>query len=256
MKYLDVLGKDFKRKKDAYKHFRSLRDQTPLGKILDEKTAITKNAMDKLFKDYFLCNDEDWYERKIGPGVSNWSFGYDSQGGICLWVHQKDPHELTDCQECKEKGWCWSCGMGEKIPVAARWMFTCFGTGVLMNGDKMHRVKQAARKAVEIHKKQFREQVKSNCNECGVEVHGLNAEVDHKNPTFITLFNNFVKENNYDEEYLLKSVNKHSHEDIWYFINTGMKESWIEYHLHNCHLQLLCVPCHKNKTYGRKKCVI
>ena len=167
-------------------------------------------------------------------------------------MHQKDPHELTDCQECKEKGWCWSSGMGEKIPVAAKWMFTCFGTGVLMNGNKMHRVKQAARKAVEIHKKKFREQVEPICNECGIEIYGLDAEVDHKDPTFMTLFNNFIKENDYDEEYLLKSVSKHSHEDIWYFINPGMKESWIEYHLHNSHLQLLCVPCHKNKTYGRK----
>ena len=24
----------------------------------------------------------------------------------------------TDCQECKEKEWCWSSGMGQKIPVA------------------------------------------------------------------------------------------------------------------------------------------
>ena len=250
MKYKDVLGKDFKNKQEAYKHFQLLRNQTPLGKTLDETTAITKSAMDKLFKDYFLCNDEDWYQRKIGPGISNWSFGYDSQGGICLWVHQKDPHELTDCQECKEKGWCWSSGMSEKIPVAAKWMFTCFGTGVLMNGDKMHRVKQAARKAVEIHKKQFREQVKPNCNECGVEVHGLDAEVDHKDPTFITLFNNFF--NKYDKEYVLNTVDKSSHEDLWYFIDSEIKKSWIEYHLHNSHLQLLCVPCHKNKTYGRE----
>jgi len=69
----------------------------------------------------------------------------------------------------------------------------------------------------------------------------------------MTLFNNFIKENNYDEEYLLKSVNKHNNEDIWYFINPGMKESWIEYHLHNSYLQLLCVTCHKNKTYRKKK---
>ena len=250
MKYKDVLGKDFKRKKDAYKHFQSLRNQTPLGKILDETTAITKSAMDKLFKDYFLCNDKDWYQRKIGPGISNWSFGYDSQGGICLWVHQKDPHELTDCKECKEKGWCWSSGMGEKIPVAAKWMFTCFGTGVLMNGDKMHRVKQAARKAVEIHKKQFREQVKPNCNKCGIEVHGLDAEVDHKDPTFITLFNNFF--NNYKKDYIFNAVGKASHTDIWYFTDLEIKNNWIKYHLNNCNLQLLCVTCHKNKTYGRE----
>lgn len=246
MKYKDVLGKDFKRKEDAYKHFQLLRNQVPLGKKLDETTAITKSAMDKLFKDYFLCNDEDWYQRKIGAGILNWSFGYDSQGGICLWVHQKDKPKIKEC-EIDVSHW------GEKVPVAAKWMFTCFGTGVLMKEDKMHRVKQAARKAVKIHKKQFREQVKPNCNECGIEVHGLDAEVDHKDPTFMTLFNNFVKEYDYDEEYLLKSVSKHSYEDIWYFINPGMKESWVEYHLHNSHLQLLCIPCHKNKTRREKQ---
>jgi len=245
MKYKNVLGKNFKRKEDAYKHFQSLRDKTPLGKILDEKTAITKNAMDELFKNYFLCNDKDWYQRKIGPGVLNWSFGYDSQGGICLWVHQKDKPKV---KECKFDVSHW----GEKVPVAAKWMFTCFGTGVLMNENKMHRVKQAARKAVEIHKKQFREQIEPICNECGIEIHGLDAEVDHKNPTFMTLFNNFIKEYNYSEEHLLESVNKYENEDIWYFINPGMKENWIEYHLHNSYLQLLCVPCHKNKTYGKE----
>ena len=252
MKYKNVLGKDFKTKKDAYKHFQLLRAQIPLGKRLDETTAITKTAMDKLFKDYFLCNDEDWYQRKIGPGISNWFFSYDSQGGICLWVHQKDPHELDDCEECKEKGWCFSSGMGKEVPVAAKWMFTCFGTGVLMNEDRMHRVKQAARKAVNIHKKQFREQVKPNCNKCGIEVHGLDAEVDHKDPTFITLFNNFF--NNYNRDYILNTVGKASHEDIWYFTDLEIKNNWIKYHLNNCNLQLLCVTCHKNKTYGKEEC--
>ena len=250
MKYKNVLGKDFKTKKDAYKHFQLLRDQIPLGKRLDETTAITKTAMDKLFKDYFLCNDEDWYQRKIGPGISNWFFSYDSQGGICLWVHQKDPHELDDCEECKEKGWCFSSGMGKEVPVAAKWMFTCFGTGVLMNEDRMHRVKQAARKAVNVHKKQFREQVKPNCNKCGIEVHGLDAEVDHKDPTFITLFNNFF--NNYKKDYIFNAVGKASHTDIWYFTDLKIKNNWIKYHLNNCNLQLLCVTCHKNKTYGRE----
>jgi len=246
MKYPEVLGKDFKRKEDAYRHFQLLRDQIPIGKILDETTAITKSAMDKLFKDYFLCTDEDWYQRKIGPGVFNWYFNYDSEGGICLWVHQKDKPKTKE-SKFDVSHW------GEKVPVAARRMFTCFGTGVLEDGNKMHRVKQAARKAVKIHKKQFREQVKPNCNNCGVEVHGLDAEVDHKDPTFTTLFNNFIKEYDYDEEYLLKSVGKDSHDDVWYFINPGMEESWIEYHLLNSHLQLLCVPCHKNKTSKEKR---
>jgi len=245
MKYKNVLGKDFKNKQDAYKHFQLLRNQVPLGKKLDETTAITKTAMDKLFKDYFLCKDEDYYIRKIGEGVENWSFGYDSKGGVCLWIHQKDKPKI---KECKFDVSHW----GEKVPVAAKWIFTCFGTGVLMDGDKMHRVKQAARNAVEIHKKDFRNRTKPNCNRCEIEVHGLDAEVDHKDPTFITLFNNFF--NNYNRDYILSTVGKASHEDIWYFTNLEIKNNWIKYHLNNCNLQLLCVTCHKNKTYGKKEC--
>ena len=138
------------------------------------------------------------------------------------------------------------------FPVAAKWIFTCFGTGVLMDGDKMHRVKQAARNAVEIHKKDFRNRTEPNCNRCGVEVHGLDAEVDHKDPTFITLFNNFF--NNYNRDYILNTVGKASHEDIWYFTDLQIKNNWIKYHLNNCNLQLLCVTCHKNKTYGKEEC--
>ena len=245
MKYKDVLGKDFKNKQDAYKHFQLLRNQVPLGKKLDETTAITKTAMDKLFKDYFLCKDENYYKRKIGEGVEDWSFGYDSKGGVCLWVHQKDKPKI---KECKFDVSHW----GEKVPVAAKWIFTCFGTGVLMDGDKMHRVKQAARNAVETHKKDFRNRTKPNCNRCGVEVHGLDAEVDHKDPTFITLFNNFF--NNYNRDYILNTVGKASHEDIWYFTDLEIKNNWIKYHLNNCNLQLLCVTCHKNKTYGKEEC--
>ena len=52
-KYKNVLGKDFKTKTEAYKHFVSLRDQIALGTVLDETTAIKKSQMNQLFKDYF-----------------------------------------------------------------------------------------------------------------------------------------------------------------------------------------------------------
>ena len=37
---------------------------------------------------------------------------------------------------------------GPTVPVSAKWMFTCFGPGILMNGNPMHRVKQALRRAI------------------------------------------------------------------------------------------------------------
>jgi len=247
LKYKNVLGKDFKTKTEAYKHFVSLRDQIALGTVLDETTAIKKSQMNQLFKDYFYCTDEDYYKRKIGLGIKDWSFNRDSQGGVCLWIHQQDePNNLTGF--LKEIS---IANQGQQVPVAAKWIFTCFGTGVLMDENKMHRVKQAARKAVEIQKKDFRNITKPNCNKCGFEVHGLEAEVDHKDPTFTNLFKNFFKK--FDEELLINNITKTKTEDIWYFSNDKIKKEWQEYHQKNAVLQLLCKNCHKNKTSIEKK---
>ena len=56
----------------------------------------------------------------------------------------------------------------------------------------------------------------------------------------MALFYHFINDLNYDEEYLLKSVSKYSHEAIWYFINPGMNESWIEYPLHSSFTVVMC----------------
>ena len=156
MKYKNVLGKDFNKKSEAYKHFQKFRDEMirtlQLGKYLTEETPVKKSWMDQLFKDYFLCEDPEYYKRKIGLGIENWFFAPDSQGGICLWIKQKDAppkHNSKECERCQTNKFC--IGMvdisheGPSVPVAAKWIFTCFGTGVLMNENPLHRVKQAMR---------------------------------------------------------------------------------------------------------------
>ena len=66
MKYTNVLGKDFKTKPEAYKHYQTLRDkmvslgQLGEGHVLTEKTIVKKSQMDQLFKDYFLCKNWAW----------------------------------------------------------------------------------------------------------------------------------------------------------------------------------------------------
>ena len=262
MKYKNVLGKDFNTKPEAYKHFTSLRDQmVNAGKLgefdcLTEDTAVKKSWIDSLFKDYFVCEDPDWYKRKIGLGVQDWFFGRDSQGGICLWIKQKDmpnPHDRDNCDRCKNNKLCFdrydSRYDGETVPVSAKWIFTCFGKGV-HNHSPLHRVKQALRKAIKYQIKEFRKSVRDECQECGEEGYGLDLEVDHDDPTFAKIVENFIKK--YDQAYLIKNVSKASNEDIWYFINDKLENEWCEYHLKEAILRLLCVKCHKKKTYKKK----
>jgi len=263
MKYKNILGKDFNTKPEAYKHFTSSRDQMinagKLGEFncLTEDTAVKKSWIDSLFKDYFKCDDPEWYQKKIGLGVKDWFFGRDSEGGICLWIKQKDmpnPHDRDNCDRCKNNKLCFdrydSRYDGETVPVSAPWMFTCFGPGILMNGNSMHRVKQALRKAIKYQIKEFRDSVKDECQECGEEGYGLDFEVDHT-PNLVEIANNFMK--NYDEKFLIKNVSKEASEATkWYFINEKLENDWCEYHLKEATLKLLCTNCHDKKTYKKR----
>ena len=252
MKYLNVLGKDFNTKPEAYKHFTSFRDQMinagKLGEFncLTEDTAVKKSRMDSLFKDYFKCDDPKWYQKKIGLGVKNWFFGRDSEGGVCLWIKQKDKppkqHQSEFLRSVDISHW------GLTVPVSAKWIFTCFGRGV-HNDHPLHRVKQALRKAIKYQIKEFRDSVKNECQECGEEGYGLDFEVDHT-PNLTEIANNFMK--NYDEKFLIKNVSKEASEDKWYFINEKLENDWCEYHLKEATLRLLCTSCHNKKTYKRK----
>tara|TARA_R100001369_G_scaffold7776_5_gene19156 strand:+ start:49 stop:843 length:795 start_codon:yes stop_codon:yes gene_type:complete len=264
MKYTNVLGKDFKTKLEAYKHYQTLRDkmvslgQLGEGHVLTEKTIVKKSQMDKLFKDYFLCKNEEYYKRKIGIGIENWFFGYDSHGTISLYVEQITPpskHDYSKCEQCQTGKLCIhiinDCSHEDRAnPVSAKWIFSCFGSGVLMNENPMHRVKQAARYAIRPQTKKFRDSVKDKCQKCGVDAYGLELEVDHI-INFMDIFNNFIK--NYKEKILMESVHKETFGDLWYFNDEKLKEEWCDYHKENSKLQLLCKTCHKDKTYGREK---
>ena len=133
--------------------------------------------------------------------------------------------------------------------ISAKIVFTCFGRGVLINENLMHRVKMAARLAIRPQTKSFRDNVKDECQKCGVKEYGLGLEVDHV-INFRDIFNSFIK--NYEEKILLESVYKEHSGDLWYFSDKKIKEEWCEYHKENAKLQLLCKPCHKNKTYNKE----
>ena len=66
----------------------------------------------------------------------------------------------------------------------------------------------------------------------------------------IEIANNFMKK--YDKKFLIESVSKAPTEDIWYFINDKLENEWCEYHLKEATLRLLCITCHKKKTYRKR----
>ena len=261
MKYKNVLGQDFNRKEDAYARFQKFRDEMvrtlQLGPshMLTEETPVKKSWMDQLFKDYFLCEDPKYYKRKIGLGVENWFFAPDSEGGICLWVKQKDAppkHNSKECKECQTGKFCIRTAdishEGPTVPVAAPWIFTCFGTGV-HNNNPLHRVKDAMRKAIKYQTKEFRASVKDECQGCGEEGYGLDLEVHHI-PDFMKIAKVFIEK--YGEKYLIENVSKAPTEDIWYFINDKLENEWCEYHLKEATLKLLCISCHDKETYKKR----
>ena len=262
IKYKNVLGKDFKTKPEAYKHFQTLRDKMVVNHQLGERhffteeTIIKKSQMNQLFKDYFLCKNPEFYEKKIGLGIQDWFFSYDTHGSVSLCIKQIDrppKHDSSKCEKCLTGKRCWSTVDCSHIVmsnfISAKIVFTCFGRGVLINENLMHRVKMAARLAIRPQTKSFRDSVKDECQKCGVKEYGLGLEVDHV-INFRDIFNSFIK--NYEEKILLESVYKEHSGDLWYFSDKKIKEEWCEYHKENSKLQLLCKPCHKNKTYNKE----
>ena len=65
------------------------------------------------------------------------------------------------------------------------------------------------------------------------------------------IFNNFIKKYGYEDNFLIENINKDLYVTWWYFTNEELKEKWRKYHKENATLQLLCVPCHKDKTYKK-----
>ena len=261
MTYKAVLGKDCKTKKEAYSHFFALRDKMTeascLGRehILTEETIIKKSQMDKLYADYFFCNNPDWFKKKIGLGIKDWFFGRDKDGGVCLWILQKEGPKET-----YPKGSIENLFIKETdIPcsVSAKWMFKCFGPGVLLTENPQKKLKNVLRHTVKPQIQKFRDSVEDKCQSCGRQSHGLGLEVDHT-PNFSDIAETFLKQ--HDQTFLIKEVVdleikrvNANYPQRWRFNDVAkkIKKDWCEYHESQAVLRLLCVSCHKSKTHSR-----
>jgi len=263
MKYKDVLGEDFKTKKEAYRHFCALRDKVTeascLGRqhLLTEETIVKKSQMDKLYADYFLCKDPNWYKKKIGRGVKDWFFGRDKEGGVCLWVLQKeDPKENA----VEESIWSRLAIKETDMPfsISAKWVFTCFGPGVMLDKSPRLKIKNVLRHTVKPQIQEFRDSVEDKCQSCGKQSSGLGLEVDHT-PNFSDIAESFL--NRHDQNFLTETVIDLETKRVganypqkWRFNDVAkqIKKDWCEYHESQAVLRLLCVSCHKSKTHSKE----
>jgi hypothetical protein len=252
MKFPNVLGKDFNTKYEANAHFKKLKQELikrdEMGKLLTEETVIKSSQMFNLISDYLETDDEEWFQRKMGPfGIESFKFVRDNYNNLQLNLHQKsNDHDSSQCLRMKEKKFCFDCADVGNVEPLSFTTFSCFGAGA-KKSHKKHRLTQACRRAVDKQKQKYRDSRKDECEKCGTDNYPENLEIDHKDLSFKTIFENFKKEYNYTEEFLHTQV--HKYWDTWYFFNpSDVLDCWVKYHETNAVYQMLCKPCHKKKT--------
>lgn len=106
-----------------------------------------------------------------------------------------------------------------------------------------HDLISALRYSIEDQILNFKNKTKKICKNCN-KINTL-FDVDHDNPSFYTLSNNFL--NNYD------TLPKEFDEDIltnqrkFKSIDKDFELAWYDYHKNNCNLQILCHDCNLRK---------
>ena len=83
------------------------------------------------------------------------------------------------------------------------------------------------------------------CAFCGIRNDNTEYHVDHHNPSFNKLFNDFTELNN-------KEITKFEEDEttnLTYFHSDDIlfQNDWIKYHQDNCYLQILCKKCNLSK---------
>lgn len=114
--------------------------------------------------------------------------------------------------------------------------------------SEMTELKQAMRTAVESQIIKFRIDSERKCMACGDSGDFIKLEVDHADPTFIEILNEFVEVN---KDCLPKTFDSKSRSDnklTFEVKDKNFELRWQCHHFEKAKLQMLCVNCHKLKT--------
>jgi len=254
MKYKNVLGKDFDRKEDAYKHYRKkiMEFDIPYSTnyiIMTEETPIKQSEMIQLSKDYGSYTQE-WETRKShAAGIDQW----------CVMRNYVDGIESISLGFLRNKK------EGESkfatVPpeaVTAKKIFTCFGKGKFNQKEILN---GALRNEIRDQIKDFRKSLKDPniCACCGKRFLPQEMVVDHIFE-FKDIVKEFFKAEGW-EEFMMKSVYKEA-DGVLYriqqvspddnFYPDSPRQIWQEFHKSEATLQMLYKPHHDRKTYAKK----
>ena len=240
LKYKNILGKDFKKKDEAYKYFRKKINEfivNGLGyKIMTEETPIKQSEMLQLANNYASWTNE-WFDRKTdGKEIKKWCVMIDDYNNYCLGFMRN---------EYKAEA------------VTAKNIFTCFGPGRFNPKEVL---KSALRNEIKPQIKKFRESFINShiCALCNGSFNANELDVDHIYP-FEKIANEFIEL--YGQDYLMKCLYKDAN-GFYYRLQDlspdeevypdSPKDAWLQFHKERATLQMACKGCHYAKTYSKK----
>ena len=231
MKYTDILGKDFKTKKDAWKYFKSqlYSIEQPVGDnhvTFTEETPIKHSQMQYLFNNYLTEDKKILNEVFRGDTPYDWGCKFLRDG----------VRNLTFELEARNQN---------RIPIKPARIFTCLGAATT---NSTLDEKRTARRLISYQCDNFlRKFLKEgeylsynsvfNCDNCKCYE---KIEVHHYWPSFNDIFKEW-KDNEWKEDLFPDSACSS-------FSSGVANKSWCDFHFNLAHYQKLCKSCHAKET--------
>ena len=254
MKYKNVLGKDFKKKDEAYKYFREKINEFTVPystnyTVITEETPIKQSEIKQLSKDYGSYTQE-WETRKShAAGIDQWCV-------MRNFVKKTESISLGFLRNRKEE----ESRLGAILPeaVTAKKIFKCFGKGKFNSKEILN---GALRNEINDQIEDFRRKLKDPniCACCGKRFFPQEMVVDHIFE-FKDIVKEFFKIEGW-EEFMMNSLYKEADgvlyriQEVSYddeFYPDSPRQEWQEFHKKRATLQMLCKGCHGMKTYAKR----
>ena len=243
MKYKNVLGKDFKKKDEAYKYFRKKINEfdTRNHIVMTEETPVRQSDMKQLEKGYGSISDRAT-AKKSSYSDYQWCVKY-----------LEEPHPSLALGIIEN---------GKIETFNAKNLFKCFGPGTF-NPNK--NLEEALRHEIKPQIKEYRKMYRNShlCAHCHYQFPAQELEVDHVYPfakikkEFLELYGKeFIMNSLYKEEAVYRLNDFSPNEEVY---PDSPREAWCDFHKERATYQMLCkkgkegLPgCHPSKRMGKK----
>jgi len=235
MKYKNILGKDFKTKKESKKYFKNI--LYSIKKPSDSKyLTFTEDTLIKQSQIVFLYNNyltkDDTIKNVVFRGDTPYGWG-------CLFL-SNDVINLTFKLDARVGG-------KKNIPISPWRIFTCFGSAVKNNflDNKRTARRLISHQRYQFLKKFLQEDKHVDCDCCKNTFDVKDIEVHH-----VTPFNDIYNE--WETNVWGEDLSSDSSCSFFYGSLTkgDASKSWSDFHLNVASYQKLCKTCHAKETHG------